>query len=208
MHSYQGIIDDYRKIRDSVKFESINMQRDSNVYQQYMVMNHTGQTTGQSVYTNDVNNIGSIFQNFFGMAPTMNYSMGSFGPLQGDISFSYGTIPLSTSTSMFTPLNLFDAVTQMMNQMPNQEDVKLVLKKHELDKLPKLTFEQLKQQIPTLTADDVCPLCLEKYNSSIKCSILPCKHHFCYPCIYTELSQYRHVCPLCKNNVGEYEPKI
>jgi hypothetical protein len=162
---------------------------------------HTGMNYG--------NNINSIFNSLFGIGSSNGFIS---SPLfsSPNVSISYGTIPMTYSG--FAPLNLFDAVTQMMNQTQhiNHDDVRLVLKKHELDKLPKLTPEQLKQAIPSLTQDDVCPLCLDGYftGKNIICSVLPCGHHFCHPCIYKELSEYRHVCPLCKNNVGEYEAKI
>lgn len=199
MSLYQNIINEYRGIRDNVRFEYVNKVRDSQVYQQYMAQTEQPAT----------HNINSIFTSLFGMGPSNGFIS---SPLfsSPNVSISYGTVPMAATG--FAPLNLFDAITQMMNQTQhiNQDDVKLVLKKSELDKLPKLTPEQLKQQLPSLTQEDVCPLCLEGYftEKKIVCSILPCGHHFCHPCIYKELSEYRHVCPLCKNNVGEYEAKI
>ena len=208
MSSYQNIINDFRNIRDNVKFEYINNTRDNQVYHQFITQTQQSHSYvyGTANYNGSLN---SILSNFFGTDIAHEFSMGSFFS-SPSVSISYGTIPMAQSN--YAPLNLFDAMTQMMNQMQhvNQEDVKLVLKKHELDKLPKLTPEELMQAIPTLTKDDVCPLCLENYfnDKEMLCSILSCGHHFCYPCIYKELSEYRHVCPLCKNNVGEYEAKI
>lgn len=198
MNSYQSIVNEYRNIRDNVRVEYINSQRDSQIYQQYMAQHHQPQIN-MNYYGNGIN---SILSSFLGINPSTSFTHSP------NISVTYGTIP--SIQSSFVPLNFFDAITQMINQTQNQDDVKLVLKKHELDKLPKLTPDELKQQIPSLADDDVCPLCLDGYftDKPIVCSILPCGHHFCYPCIYKELSEYRHVCPLCKNNVGEYEAKI
>ncbi len=206
--NYQEIINDYRTFRNNNSFEYVNSTRDSQVYQQYMALNHP-----QPQHNNitNANPFGSIFQNLLGQGTPVGYQMSSFYSGPNGMTVSYGgNIP--NMQNNFVSLNLFDAMTQMMNQIQNinqeQNDVPLVLKQHELDKLPKLTLSELEERIQVVTDEnESCPLCLEKY-SDIACSILPCGHYFCYPCIYKELSEYRHVCPLCKNNVGEYEAKI
>jgi len=145
--------------------------------------------------------------------------MGGMSPFDGlGLGGSLGG-PLGGGLGASQPLNLFDALNQMMHQLQGhqQEDVQLVLKDDELKKLPKLTFEQLKEEVlkrdpqrAQLTDDESCPICLVPYSENgdqPKCTILPCNHYFCHECIATELSEYRHICPLCKNNVGEYEIK-
>ncbi len=101
--------------------------------------------------------------------------------------------------------------------------MRVVLKKGEIDKFPKLTFDELKKEIDTVSDDETCPICLMELKPSEEneeivegvtnqedetlCTYLPCKHYFHYHCIKRDLEEYHHICPICRNNVGEHEMK-
>lgn len=81
------------------------------------------------------------------------------------------------------------------------ENVKLVLRKDELDKLKILSRDSVENDICSICQHD---LFSENNNEFVK---LPkCSHIFHAFCIIEHLSKYDHHCPNCRISVGRYKP--
>lgn len=91
------------------------------------------------------------------------------------------------------------------------DDVHLVLKQSELDKLETLTFDKLKEKKGYISDDEYCSICLMGFSNDEELNeftILKCNHAFHTPCIKEQLSKYDYHCPVCRMDVGQYMPKI
>ena len=86
------------------------------------------------------------------------------------------------------------------------EDIKLVVKKEELDNIPKQLYKDIAEEIKI--KNDKCLICQENYADDDKLLVLPCSHIFHCECVNSWLLEHSHKCPHCRQNTVGYEPKI
>jgi len=102
-----------------------------------------------------------------------------------------GTSPSSTSVSP-TVSNFF-------------ENIKVILKKDELNKHKTLLFKDLDDAIK---ADNTrCVICQYEYKNDDSVRLMDCNHAFHQSCIDTWLLEYSYKCPMCRKECGNYQPK-
>jgi len=90
--------------------------------------------------------------------------------------------------------------------MENMEDVKLVVSKEELDKIPTKLYKDIGNEIKT--NNDKCPICHDIYRENDNIRILPCEHIFHTDCINNWLGECSNKCPCCRKEVAKSNPKI
>ena len=86
------------------------------------------------------------------------------------------------------------------------EDIKLVVTKEELDKIPKKVYKDI--DLDTRNKHDKCPICQEEYRENDTVRILPCEHIFHNDCVDNWLLEHSHKCPCCRQTSANYIPKI
>jgi hypothetical protein len=86
------------------------------------------------------------------------------------------------------------------------EDVKLVVTKEELDKIPTQIYKNIGEEIKI--SHDKCPICQEEYRDNDNIRLLQCEHIFHTDCVDNWLLQHSHKCPCCRQNTAKYIPKI
>lgn len=89
-------------------------------------------------------------------------------------------------------LDHFNLLDDNFLEYLNLEDVKVTLTDEQIKELP----------VVIVTNDnifnDVCSICLEKYNYNDKLIELKCKHYYHYDCIYPWLFKESTKCPSCR----------
>lgn len=104
-------------------------------------------------------------------------------------------------------INIFSNL-QQMNINP-YEPVRVCLKKESLNKIKDMTYDEIKENLPNLDANEKCAICWDKLSDQSEefkyYKILPCSHAFHSICISEELSNYSYHCPICKKECGEHE---
>jgi hypothetical protein len=102
--------------------------------------------------------------------------------------------------NQFIEQNPFPDVNQ--EEFP-MEDIKLVVKKKELENIPKHLYKDVCEEIKI--KNDKCLICREDYIECDELSLLPCLHIFHSNCINNWLLKYSHKCPHCRQNTVDYE---
>jgi hypothetical protein len=89
-------------------------------------------------------------------------------------------------------INIFTNLLQntIQNNNIDFEDVKVTVKKEELDNLNKITVNE--------DEDKTCNICLCEYKKGEEKLILKCNHEFHYECIKKWLEEYNYKCPVCR----------
>jgi hypothetical protein len=89
-------------------------------------------------------------------------------------------------------INIFTNILQntIQNNNIDFEDVKVTVKKEELDNLNKITVNE--------DEDKTCNICLCEYKKGEEKLILKCNHEFHYECIKKWLEEYNYKCPICR----------
>ena len=96
-------------------------------------------------------------------------------------------------------------INTQLNNENNHEDVPLVLKENILNQLDKYKYNELPIEYKT---NNCCPITMENFLDNDDVLKLPCNHIFKEIEIKEWLLNNSHKCPVCRESVGEYEPKI
>lgn len=83
-----------------------------------------------------------------------------------------------------------------------ERNVKLVIKDEEYNKLEKIEYLYINDEIKTI--NDKCVICIDNFNDKDKICILKCKHIYHQECIENWLKRKSHLCPCCRNAAGDY----
>ena len=86
------------------------------------------------------------------------------------------------------------------------EDVKLVLSKDELDKIPTKLFKELDNELRE--KNPKCLVCQDEFGDNDNARILNCSHLFHTDCIDNWLMDHSHKCPCCRKEAGIHNAKI
>lgn len=109
------------------------------------------------------------------------------------LRFVSGTSPPSHSSSPITRNNRF-------------EDVKVILRKNELDKHEACKYNTLDDE--TRATNNKCTICLDDFTEQTSVRKMDCNHVFHKKCIDKWLLEYNYKCPMCRKECGSYEPKL
>jgi len=93
-----------------------------------------------------------------------------------------------------------------IENIPEQDDIPIVIKIEELNKLKKCYYKDL--VINEKELNKKCPITLEEFIEDEYILELPCKHIFKLEPINEWLLNNSHTCPVCRNSAGKSEPKI
>lgn len=107
-----------------------------------------------------------------------------------------------------------DMIINTFSQMlmnPNREfgpmeDIKLILTKEELDKIPVNIYKDISFELKE--KNDYCPVCREEYHDNDNVRTLCCGHVFHSECVDNWLTNHSHKCPCCRQTTGNYKPDI
>lgn len=88
--------------------------------------------------------------------------------------------------------NLLDHFDDNFLEYLNFEDVKVTLTDEQIKELPVVIVTN------NNIFNDICSICLEKYNCDDKLIELKCKHYYHYDCIYPWLFKESTKCPSCR----------
>jgi len=109
------------------------------------------------------------------------------------------------SSTLNLALNLFNIVLSPntpLNVGP-MNDVKNVINKEELDKLPTSMYTDIDKE-----KFKECSICLEEYKSEDKLRILKCDHGFHIDCIDKWLTDCNYKCPVCRDDKNEHHSEV
>ena len=95
---------------------------------------------------------------------------------------------------------------RMQQAQNNMEDVPIVLKPEEFDKLSKQKYSDLPQNFRKDFKS--CPISMQDYEDDTMLVKLPCNHYFSVDFAKTWLLENSHKCPVCRASAGESKPKI
>ena len=94
---------------------------------------------------------------------------------------------------------------QILVQPPNNnrtfmEDVLVTTDENTLNKL----------NVSKITKDmnEKCMVCIEEMNEDEEYFDIKCKHIFHKDCLETYLKNYNHICPVCRNEIGDSVPHM
>lgn len=108
-------------------------------------------------------------------------------------------------------LNLFTLFTNIVNTPENEnieelENVKLVILKEELKKIPLMKYKDISENIKSNNI--LCSICQNNFKKYNKIRLLNCNHVYHQRCIDKWLLEMSHKCPICRESCGEYKPNI
>ena len=104
-------------------------------------------------------------------------------------------------------LNIFSQMILNHNGGIGQmEDIKLILTKEELDKIPVNIYKDISLELRE--KNDNCPVCREEYHDNDNVRTLGCGHVFHTDCVDNWLTNHSHKCPCCRQTSGNYKPNI
>jgi hypothetical protein len=86
------------------------------------------------------------------------------------------------------------------------EDVKLILSKEELDKIPTSSYKNITQELRE--KNENCPVCREEFCDNDEVRTLKCSHIFHTDCVDNWLTNHSHKCPCCRQEAGVYKPNL
>lgn len=160
--------------------------------------------------------IRTIFNNFTNytlynvVAGIYNYSMNENNNIfNNNLNIVNEILKYELNLHLRANLNLI-LINQFVQQNPFQdviqeelpmEDIKLVVKKEELENIPKHLYKDVCEEIKI--KNDKCLICCEDYMEYDELSLLPCLHIFHSNCINNWLLKYSHKCPHCRQNIAK-----
>jgi len=135
-----------------------------------------------------------------------NFGSGVFGNIGNGVFGSINNIlgMIGSEVNIETVMNGLNGIFAM-------EPVQVTLTPEALNQLDEITYEEVKEHIPEIDAEEQCSICLDKLidkPEDHKYTILPCNHIFHSNCIKEYLKDYDYHCPICKSDCGEHKPKI
>ena len=89
---------------------------------------------------------------------------------------------------------------------PTMEDVKLVVKKDVLEKIPTSEYSVLESKIKSMNVR--CTVCQDDFNDKDTVRVLPCEHIYHLDCIDDWLKEHSYKCPCCRKPAAEHSAKI
>lgn len=116
-----------------------------------------------------------------------------------------------TSTiSLFQNIYSNNGITNLLsipiNTSLNEENVPLLLKDSELEKLDVVSYKNLDEDLKENTK--TCIFTQNEFNDEDLVTILPCKHVFNKDEINKWLTSVSYKCPTCREAAGEYYAKL
>lgn len=103
------------------------------------------------------------------------------------------------NTSFFTLVN--DLLTSLNTDNIDHQSIPIVLNKEEVNQIG-----IIKSKDNIEHKDEVCVICLCKFEDNDNIRLLPCNHNFHVVCIDKWLIEYNYKCPVCRKEVGRGHP--
>ena len=91
-------------------------------------------------------------------------------------------------------------ILNSMNEENLMEDVRLVMKREEIDKIRTIKYQEKELK----TNDEKCAICLEDFMNDDECRELRCSHIYHINCIDNWLLKHSYKCPCCREGAGQY----
>ena len=103
---------------------------------------------------------------------------------------------------------LMDITPIRYNIQQNQtgEDVKLLVDEEEIEKIPKICYNELEKEIKEKNTS--CIICNDEYNDEDIIRKLKCVHIYHKDCIDKWLKEYSYKCPCCRTEVAPHKAVI
>lgn len=102
---------------------------------------------------------------------------------------------------LFINIGMFNSLHNFINiNGPNMENVTVTTDKKSLDRIQK--------NIITPEMKETCTICMDDMKIGDEYYNLSCRHVFHTECINEYLLNYNHVCPLCKEEIGDKQINI
>jgi hypothetical protein len=236
-HNYQALLDRFIRVRNMNEYGQINRHMQNNYFNN-IFNGSLNANNAQNIPNNAQNIPNNGFESLFNMLlpgsynsgigssiPTMHYTFNSGQNGSPQYTFSYSSngpgapdapdVPgASGETNPFSLISAFLGAFGeggALGPLGQQEDIPLVLKQSELDKIEKLNLTQLKEKVGEIDNDTQCCICLENVllnDDTKEFATVKCGHYFHHSCIIEHLENYDYHCPICKEECGEHEPKI
>jgi hypothetical protein len=105
-------------------------------------------------------------------------------------------VQIDMRTSVEDLYNLLNLLQNVINSASNHmEDVTITTDEKSLDKIQKTKI--------TKEMSEKCTICMDDMKEGEEYYNLTCRHIFHIDCIKEYLLNYNHMCPLCKEDIGE-----
>lgn len=104
--------------------------------------------------------------------------------------------------SMNMTMNLLNNINDGIQTQP-MNDIKNVINKEELDKLPVKSWTDLDKE-----KYKECPICLDDYEETSNVRILHCTHGFHLDCIDHWLTECSYKCPVCRDESNTHHSEV
>ena len=104
--------------------------------------------------------------------------------------------------SMNMTMNLLNNINDGIQTQP-MNDIKNVINKEELDKLPVKSWTDLDKE-----KYKECPICLDDYEETSNVRILHCTHGFHLDCIDHWLTECSYKCPVCRDDSNTHHSEV
>jgi hypothetical protein len=102
-------------------------------------------------------------------------------------------------------LNFFNIILGQGANIGPMTDVKNVVNKEDLDKLPVFSYtdEKIDKE-----KHKTCSICLEDFDDESKLRLLKCEHSFHTECIDKWLTDCNYKCPVCRDDSNEHHAEV
>lgn len=115
---------------------------------------------------------------------------------QEDDSIPHQPVQIDMMTSVEDLYNLLTFLQNVVNSVnPQMDDVVVTTDEKSLDKIKTLKI--------TKEMNERCTICMDDMKEGEEYYNLTCKHIFHIDCIKEYLLNYNHMCPLCKEDIGD-----
>ena len=118
--------------------------------------------------------------------------------------------PPTSTISLFQNIYSNNGFTNLLNipinTSMNEENIPLLLKDSEIEKLEVVSYKNLDEDLKENTKN--CIFTQNEFNDDDLVTILPCKHVFSNGEINKWLTSVSYKCPTCREAAGEYYAKL
>ena len=113
--------------------------------------------------------------------------------------------PLVGAATLNFGLNFFNIVLGQGANIGPMTDVKNVINKEDLDKLPIFSYtdEKIDKE-----KHKTCSICLDDFDDESKLRLLKCEHSFHTECIDKWLTDCNYKCPVCRDDSNEHHAEV